>query len=132
MGTRSLTHIKEDGKTLLTIYRQMDGYPTGMGKDLKYILEPLALANGIGLNKKVANGMGCVAAQIVAGLKKGPGSVYIYPVDSVDCGEEYTYTIEPDGESFTITVTGYDNRAVFRGLIQDFDPEAVEAAENAY
>lgn len=45
-------------------------------------------------DKKVANGYGCLAAQLVKHLKTEPGGIYIYPVDSIDCGEEYTYTIE--------------------------------------
>lgn len=27
MGTRSITVIEEDGEALVSIYRQMDGYP---------------------------------------------------------------------------------------------------------
>jgi hypothetical protein len=47
MGTRSLTHViesyKDNGKkkkqTLLTMYRQYDGYPRGHGADLVEFLE---------------------------------------------------------------------------------------------
>ena len=37
MGTRTLVHIKSGdfaSQTLVTIYRQFDGYPAGMGNDL--------------------------------------------------------------------------------------------------
>lgn len=131
MGTRSLTHIKDENgrKTLLTLYRQMDGYPTGMGKDLKDILAPLQLVNGYSGDRPQANGMGCAAAQIVAGLKDGVGSVYIYPTNSKDCWEEYTYTIRAAGETFRLTVQCGGDK-IYDGLIADFDPEKVENDEN--
>ena len=31
MGTRSIIHVKDERKTITTIYRQYDGYPSGMG-----------------------------------------------------------------------------------------------------
>jgi hypothetical protein len=102
MGTRSLTHIKDDvweegetPKTIVTIYRQMDGYPEGLGAELAEFLAPFTIVNGFGGGDPtpVANGMGCLAAQVVAHLKDGVGSVYLYPPDSEDCGEEYVYTI---------------------------------------
>ena len=34
MGTRSITHIRDNDTTLVTLYRQYDGYPSGMGVDL--------------------------------------------------------------------------------------------------
>ena len=39
MGTRSLTHFKENGDTLATIYRQYDGYMSGHGVDLSHFLK---------------------------------------------------------------------------------------------
>lgn len=95
MGTRSLTHVKdESGATLVTIYRQYDGYPTGMGADLLAILRGRTVVNGYGVESdSVSNGMGCLAATIVKRLKDSTGNVYIYPPDSIDCGEEYVYTI---------------------------------------
>ncbi len=103
MGTRSLTHIKDDvweegetPKTVVTIYRQMDGYPEGLGAELAEFLAPFTIVNGFGGGTErmaIANGMGCLAAQVVAHLKDGVGSVYLYAPDSEDVGEEYVYTI---------------------------------------
>lgn len=109
MGTRSLTHVyDDDGKTiLLTMYRQMDGYPSGLGQELVDFLfgkrskngtykNPMVVVNGFGSGtpKKAANGMGCLAALLVSRLKGDQiGSVYIYPPGSTDCGEEYVYSI---------------------------------------
>lgn len=96
MGTRSLTHIKdENNKTLVTIYRQYDGYPEGMGLDLANFLVDITVVNGFGGKKteNLANGMGCLTAQLIGELKDGVGNVYIYPVNSKDCWEEYTYNV---------------------------------------
>jgi len=104
MGTRSLTHVKNsDGDTLVTIYRQMDGYPSGMGQDLADFLGKATVVNGIGSNQKnpeFFNGMSCMAAWLVAALKvnSGIGGIYLYPSDSTDCGEEYIYTLTLGGE----------------------------------
>lgn len=32
MGTRSIIHVKDGRKTIVTLYRQYDGYPSGMGE----------------------------------------------------------------------------------------------------
>lgn len=99
MGTRSLTHVYDAAnKCIMTIYRQMDGYPSCHGLALAKICN-VTITNGIGgvpdLNR-IANGMGCLAAQIVASLKSGPGSIYIQSPGAKDCGEEYVYTVKLD------------------------------------
>jgi len=96
MGTRSLTHIKDGDIVLTTIYQQYDGYLAGVGRDIAKICEGMKIVNGIpgGSNAvKLANGAGCFAAQLISKLKQDVGGVYIYPANSKDCGEEYTYTI---------------------------------------
>lgn len=108
MGTRSLTRVMDGKEELLCLYRQMDGYPSGHGKDLIEILKGSTIVNGIGDHSKpVHNGMGCLAATLVGKLKDGPGSIYIYPVGSKDCGEEYTYIIRGElGSEPTIEIEG--------------------------
>ena len=106
MGTRSLTRVFETytnrnnkvvKQKLLTMYRQYDGYPSGMGMDLANFLESGEVVNGIGnQNHRVFNGAGCLAAQLVAELKEGAGNIYIYPINARDCGEEYEYHIIVD------------------------------------
>lgn len=92
MGTRSKTTIfNEEGQPLVSIYRQYDGYFEGMGADLQAFLSGMAITNGIsGLEKKSANGMGCLAAQIIAHLKEGVGNVYI---TNHDDEQEYNYEV---------------------------------------
>ncbi len=119
MSTRSLTHIKEDGKTLVTFYRHSDGYPEGHGKELADFLDGFNIVNGLGFHKdpnKTANGIGCLAAQIIAHFKDGPGQIYIYPVDSSDCGEEYVYTVAGhSGFKLKLTIADSDGPILHEG-----------------
>ena len=55
MGTRCLTHVKDGDKkavTLVTIYRQYDGYPKGHGQELKKLFGNTEIINGIGAKQK--------------------------------------------------------------------------------
>ena len=80
MGTRSLTIFTEKlddaSKEICVLYRQMDGYPTGHGRDLKECLSKAQLGNGIpgGLDlsdgSKFFNGMSDLAVQTITRLKK--------------------------------------------------------------
>lgn len=135
MGTRSLTHIKSDDgtKTLLTIYKQYDGYPEGLGQDLANLIGGMNIVNGYSEGDS-ANGMSCLAAQVVKALKDGIGNVYIYPANAKDCGEEYTYVIRlsnvdhPCGRGKYVNLEARDGDSVlYSGLAKDFKvPEAKE------
>lgn len=96
MGTRSLTRVlDESGNTILTMYRQMDGYLEGHGAELISFLDGITLINGICLGSssaKTANGMECLAAQLVAHFKLSVGSIYLKSQDADD--EEYNYLID--------------------------------------
>ena len=125
MGTRSLTFVyDEDGKKLINMYRQYDGYPSGHGKDLAEFLEPITMVNGISMTKAViANGPGCLAAQLVAHFKDGPGGIYLEPTTAVDCGQDYEYHIAAD---LTITcqriegLRPFRRKKIFDGSIEEF------------
>ena len=126
MGTRSLTHViqtwndektgKQKKQYLMTMYRQYDGYPSGMGVDLADFLKNGVVVNGISMGEKrrVFNGAGCLAAQLVAHFKDGAGGFYLYKPMSKDCGEEYTYEIVVGWETKEITLRcfqiGYINK----------------------
>jgi len=99
MGTRSLTYVYEDNTPLMCMYRQFDGYPAGHGLELANFLTSFdAIVNGYSTqeDRKVANGMGCLAAQLVANFKVAVGNFYIYPIDCGDCGQEYEYHVYQD------------------------------------
>lgn len=105
MGTRSLTIVQDqwgDGPVdVMVMYRQMDGYVGGHGHELADFLARGHLVNGIRLDNKglVFNGMGCLAAQVVAHFKDGPGSFYLHPSGTRDTGEEYRYFVRPNEET---------------------------------
>lgn len=137
MGTRSLTRIyDEDGKAICCMYRQMDGYPDGHGKDLCDAFGGITIINGISLGNKAgshANGMGCFAAQVVAHFKNGIGGIYLYSTTTAeDCGQDYEYDLRPDPTApdrrtersvhLTVTAKGYKtehetlaDRVLYRG-----------------
>jgi hypothetical protein len=133
MSTRSLTHIHE-GKSktpLLTFYRQCDGYPEGIGQELAEFLNGFTVVNGLGGQPgKIANGAGCLAAQLIKEFKGGPGGVYIYPAGSKNCGEDYTYRIRAE-EAQPITLEiyetrgGYDNKPLLNKLVKKGTPAEI-------
>ena len=148
MGTRSLTIVlDEEGREICVIYRQFDGYPTGHGGELKAFLKSFHVVNGFGSHTPVraANGMPCLAAQLIAHFKTGIGGFYLYPSGSRDMGEEYIYTIYQKTDHVVlpqslflriqagaITFFGFPgtNQAnmpvIYDGLLDDFDPETVQ------
>lgn len=125
MGTRSLTRVFDDDRQLVNMYRQMDGYPSGHGIALFEFLDGLQLVNGISLTnakERIANGPGCLAAQLVAHFKQGPGGIYLHPPADTNCDQEYEYhlTVRAGGmsEGGTLEVAVYD--AAYRG--EDLPP----------
>lgn len=136
MGTRSTTVFIDDGVTLCRVYRQFDGYPSGHGADLAKLCS-VRLTNGIGADSiGTANGMGCLAALVIMGLKEGckskfaptgVGGVYIVPVDAED--EEFHYEVTGNvGQTPTITVFS-DCTKLWSGPADKFD-EAISLIEN--
>lgn len=108
MGTRALTFVyesykDEQGKVvhqpIINLYRQYDGYPSGHGVELAEFLQRGRLVNGLsGRDDVVFNGMGCLAAQLVANFKKESGGFYLHPVTAVDCGQDYEYHVYENGD----------------------------------
>jgi len=93
MGTRSLTHFKRDSidsPTLMTMYRQYDGNPSGHGKDMVDFLSKKEVYNGYPLHAfHDFNGMGDVAAQTVAHLK-----TWHYPLTEAEALDGSFFTTE--------------------------------------
>ena len=146
MGTRSLTYIEESYETaiadeennnevhetkqnILCMYRQYDGYLSGHGAELAEFLQGFNIVNGIrlGTPKRTANGMGCLAAQLIAHFKDGIGNIYIHKPNESDCGEEFTYTIyKEDGK---VCIRAYDVWA--KKIIFDGSPKEMLALAEA-
>lgn len=95
MSARCVTHIFDDnGKDILcTMYRHSDGYPDGHGAELKLFLRKIRVVNGLTSYNNVANGMGCLAAQIVAHFKDGPGAIYIHPPGTEPGDIDFVYEV---------------------------------------
>ena len=97
MGTRSLTYVYVEDTPIMCMYRQFDGYPSGHGVELAEFLTQIEMGNGISGEPELfsfANGMGCLAAQMIVNFKKSPGGLYIYPVElNQACWQEYEYHV---------------------------------------
>jgi hypothetical protein len=120
MGTRSLTRVietytdnngKQKQEKLLTMYRQFDGYPSGHGQELAEFIASGVVVNGIGGDekRKVFNGAGCFAAQMISHFKgDGAGGFYIYSNSAKDVGEEYEYHVLVNFDTKQITLKCYE------------------------
>jgi len=126
MGTRSVTKFQEDGETLVAIYRQYDGYPEVVGKEIFNFLNSITMVNGIPCTGKdgvrYANGVGCLAAQFIADNKYDVGGLYITTPDNT---QKFNYTI-----NYPIKGMGYDDPIItvdgeygdlfFSGSLEEF------------
>jgi len=128
MGTRSLTVINSewDDSEICVLYRQFDGYPEGHGTDLLHFLKDMNIVNGMGsenMKLKISNGMDCLAAQIVAHFKTGPGYFYIHSAGSRDMCEEFIYTIYVKDKNLCIKVedTYDDGHLLFNGDLNQYE-----------
>jgi hypothetical protein len=102
--------------------RQYDGYLRGHGLELATFLLDMKIVNGLGLERKrVANGAGCLAAQMIAQFKTAPGDFYI---ESIHAGSEdldhidYVYNVHVDAGEITVTVVG--DKQEFQGTTTEF------------
>lgn len=130
MGTRALTVIKNSaGNELVRLYRQSDGYQDCHGKELKQFLCSKKMVNGIReYSDDIANGVECLAAQLIARLKTRVGLHYLCPtgkdVDFID----FVYTIYPKDQSecpdICIKVESFDE-VIFDGLVKDYEPKDI-------
>ena len=127
MGTRSLTFVYDGDVPVINVYRQYDGYPSGHGHELAQFLDSKTLVKGFGeQNSFEANGMSCLAAQLIVQLKHGVGGIYIYPVSSTDCFQDYEYHVYEDR-----VVVKDPTAVIFEGTWEEFaqfclDPISVE------
>ena len=120
MGTRSLTYIKDqyEDNNIICMYRQYDGYLGGHGKELAEFLQDFTVVNGYSIDTPAhyANGMSCLAAQLVAHFKDGIGNIYLYPTNTSDVGEEFIYTISLIDNQINIEVRDvWGDKIIFNG-----------------
>ncbi len=147
MGTRSIIILQDASEQPATeiavLYRQHDGYPTGLGADIKGCLGGKKVVNGYNALDQI-NGPGDMCVQLIATLKwrdceevegirdtlplNSPGSLYLNPPGTRDMGEEYTYTLScAAGKPIHLTVS--DGNVLYDGSLDEFDPKACESSE---
>jgi hypothetical protein len=106
MGTRALTFVYEGDKAIVNMYRQYDGYPSGHGAELAQFLTRGKLVNGLsGKDQVVFNGMGCLAAAMIANFKETPGGFYIHSVEDTECGQDYEYHVYQREDEIRVRIT---------------------------
>ena len=129
MATRGLIRFakREDGVTFnehpgvdkihVEIYNHYDSYPEGLGVDLSKFLNELKVVNGLGdRTVRVANGMGCLAAQLVADMKTEPGQVYLYKPNEDKGWAEYVYYIwVAERKDIWLSIFDYYDNCIFVG-----------------
>lgn len=128
MGTRARVNVFDGNEILVSIYRQFDGYPSGLGQEVAAFADKMRITNGIsGDPTGTANGMGCFAAQLVKHLKEKVGNVYIRSTDQASHGEEFSYNLrEKDGRIWidalagSVTFFGMPGKPIFSGFASDF------------
>jgi len=113
------------------IYHHYDGYPEYLGIKLAEFLNGFKIVNGLGQEEdKIANGMGCLTAQVLANLKEVPGNVYLEKPRNKDW-EDYQYFIwATENKDVWISVFDYYDKCIFVGtpakLIDKYKPNTNE------
>ena len=123
VGTRCLTIIlDENDNKIAAMYRNYDGYLDVHGKALATFLSDIVLVDGIPCNEspkriKYANGMECLAAQIVAHFKEKPGNIYLCnPDDNCDNGADYIYIVSSkEKNTIPIIEIRVSNKTLIKG-----------------
>jgi hypothetical protein len=131
MATRAMISVakREEGvsfseipkRTIVDIYHHWDGYPEGLGVTLGWYLSGKRVVNGISSKDNedlIFNGMGCLAASLVAHLKDGPGNVYIEPRESHGWIDYEYYIWGYEGKTIYISIFS-DDECIFVGEPED-------------
>lgn len=122
MGTHCRTIICDNKTPLISMYRQFDGYLSRHGLELARFLLDMKIVTGLGLGlecEQVANGAGCLAAQMIAYFKNAPGNIYIEPIPDEETDHvDYVYKVQVDSGKITVEVTGDGNN--FKGTVSEF------------
>ena len=131
MSTRSLVRFvkREEGVSFsehperveVQVYKHYDGYPQGHPLDLAKFLKGFSVVNGLGQDThKVANGLGCLAAQYIAAFKMKAGDIYVESPDTERDWIEYiTYVWGDDGKGIWMSIFDIEDGCIFVGKPQE-------------
>jgi len=130
MGTRSLIimrvkHVDGTYTVWSVLYQQYDGDLRGVGAQLCKFLLGMRIVDGFNPydKSKVANGAGCLFAQLIAYFKVGVGGAYLEaPYDYELQGWNYYVDINPDN-SITLSVFNDDHDELFEGTPEEFQKQ---------
>ena len=130
MATRARVHIarREEGvsfskipeKVMVSIYNHFDGYPEGLGVTLASYLDDKKITNGLGRDREHCfNGLGCMAASIIAELKDEAGQIYIEDPERPHGWIDYEYYVWGDDHK-DIWISIFDgSNCIFVGKPRD-------------
>jgi hypothetical protein len=107
MGTACLTVVlNKEEQEIVWVYVPQDGYPASFGRILADLLSGITIVDGLPAQQTdpnimsvidelptIANGLECLAAEIVKYLKEEPGYVYLYPPGTKGLYVAYTYVV---------------------------------------
>ena len=122
MSTRSLVRFakREEGVSFsehpeqveVQVYKHWDGYPSGHPVELAEFLKEFKIVNGVpyGDDSKMANGLGCLAAQYIAAFKMKAGDLYVESPDT-----------ERDWIEYITYVWGIENKDIWMSIFSDED-----------
>jgi hypothetical protein len=134
MGTRALTFVYSGETAIINLYRQYDGYPQGHGAELAEFLSGFKVGNGLTKSNpaRYANGMGCLAAQLVSHFKGDEaGQFYLHSPDQTECGQDYEYHVYQKDNELRVAITNRGcnlfglttsdvNESIFDGTVAEF------------
>ena len=132
MATRSLVRFarREEGVSFsehperveIQVYKHYDCYPSGHPVDLAEFLKDFKILNGIPYPEadKVANGLGCLAAQYIASFKMKAGDIYVESPDTKRDWIEYiTYVWGTDNKDIWMSIFDIEDGCIFVGKPQE-------------
>ena len=132
MSTRSLVRFatREEGVSFsehperveVQVYKHYDGYPSGHPVELAEFLKGFKILNGVPYPEpdRVANGLGCLAAQYVAAFKMKAGDLYVEsPNTERDWIEYITYVWGTDNKDIWMSIFNDEDECIFVGKPQE-------------
>jgi len=131
MSTRSIVRFakREEGVSFsehpeqveVQIYKHYDGYPSGHPVELAEFLKEFKIVNGLpfGDDSKMANGLGCLAAQYIARFKMSAGDIYVESPDTERDWIEYiTYVWGVEDKDIWMSIFDMEDNCIFVGKPQ--------------
>ena len=132
MSTRSLVRFakREEGVSFsehperveVQVYKHWDGYPSGHPVELAEFLKEFKIVNGLPYDddSKMANGLGCLAAQYIAAFKMKAGDLYVESPDTERDWIEYiTYVWGIEDKDIWMSIFDIEDECIFVGKPQE-------------